>query len=101
MVRFGSTKKDKDMRTKEINFKGNIYRCRIVKSKDGEDLLIAPLELLDDLQPGISEDKNEGFVSKEAERIYDEIFFFTNEDMLRISDEDLTEELKQDNEDWF
>ena len=39
----------------------------------GEELLIGSTTLLDALQPGSFNDENEGFASKEAERIYDEV----------------------------
>lgn len=65
------------MRTKELEFDGKTYICRIVDSIDGEELLISSTELLDALQPGSFEDVNEGFASKEAEDLYDEVFYFT------------------------
>ena len=46
------------MRTQEIKFDGNTYVCRVVKSNEGEDLLIGSTQLLDTLQPGNFEDKN-------------------------------------------
>ena len=52
------------MRTKELEFDGKTYICRIVDSIDGEELLIGSTELLDALQPGSFEDVNEGFASK-------------------------------------
>lgn len=55
------------MKTKEIQFDGKKYICRIVESIDGEELLIGSTELLDVLQPGSFGDANEGFVNKEAE----------------------------------
>lgn len=63
------------MKTKELQFDGNIYICRIVKSNEGEELLIGSTALLDALHPGSFEDENEGFASKEAEQIYDEVSF--------------------------
>ena len=63
------------MRTQEIRFDGKTYVCRIVKSNEGEDLLIGATKLLDALHPGSFEDENEGFAGKEAERLYDGIFF--------------------------
>ena len=62
------------MKTNEIQFGGKSYVCRIVEANDGEELLIAPTTLLDALQPGSCNDENEGFASKEAESIYDEVF---------------------------
>lgn len=89
------------MRTQEIQFDGNTYVCRIVKSNEGEDLLIGSTKLLDTLHPGSFEDENEGFVGKEAERLYDEIFFFTDNKTLRLPDDELVAELKESNPEWF
>lgn len=89
------------MRTQEIKFDGNTYVCRIVKSNEGEDLLIGSTKLLDTLHPGSFEDENEGFAGKEAERLYDEIFFFTDNKTLRLPDDELVAELKESNPEWF
>lgn len=89
------------MRTQEIQFDGNTYVCRVVKSNEGEDLLIGSTKLLDTLHPGSFEDENEGFVGKEAERLYDEIFFFTDNKTLRLPDDELVAELKESNPEWF
>lgn len=89
------------MRTQEIKFDGNTYVCRVVKSNEGEDLLIGSTKLLDTLHPGSFEDENEGFVDKEAERLYDEIFFFTDNKTLRLPDDELVAELKESNPEWF
>ena len=89
------------MKTQELQFGGNTYMCRIVESNEGEDLLIGSTALLDALQPGSFNDENEGFVSKEAERIYDEVFFFTDMANLRLTDVELVAELKKDNPEWF
>lgn len=53
------------------------------------------------LQPGSFNDENEGFASKEAESIYDEVFFFTDERTLQLPENELVAELKKDNPDWF
>ncbi len=89
------------MRTQEIQFDGNTYVCRVVKSNEGEDLLIGSTKLLDTLHPGSFEDENEGFAGKEAERLYDEIFFFTDNKTLRLPDDELVAELKESNPEWF
>ena len=52
------------MRTKELEFDGKTYICRIVDSIDGEELLISSTELLDALQPGSFEDVNEGLPAR-------------------------------------
>ena len=57
------------MKTTKIQFNGRSYYSRIVESVDGEELLIGSTILLDALQPGSFNDENEGFASKEAERI--------------------------------
>ncbi|MCG4972539.1 hypothetical protein, partial [Bacteroides cellulosilyticus] len=77
------------------------YPCRVVESNEGEELLIGSITLLDALQPGSFNDANEGFASKEAERIYDEVFFFTDMANLRLTDVELVAELKKDNPEWF
>lgn len=89
------------MRTDELEFEGTTYICRVVESVDGEDLLIGSTELLDALQPGSFEDANEGFASKEAEDIYDEVFYFTEPENLLLPDEELISVLKESNPDWF
>lgn len=89
------------MKTNEIQFDGRTYRCRIVESIDREELIIAPTSLLDALHPGSYEDENEGFAGDEAERLYDEIFYFTDERTLRLPDNELVAELKESNPDWF
>ena len=73
------------MRTNEIQFGGKSYVCRVVEA----------------LQPGSFNDENEDFASKEAESIYDEVFFFTDERTLQLPENELVAELKKDNPDWF
>ena len=89
------------MKTQEVQFGGHTYPCRVVESNEGEELLIGSITLLDALQPGSFNDENEGFASKEAERIYDEVFFFTDMANLRLTDVELVAELKKDNPEWF
>ncbi len=89
------------MRTQEIQFGGDTYVCRIVKSNECEDLLIGSTKLLDILHPGSFEDENEGFADKEAEQLYDEIFFFTDSKTLRLPDNELVAEFKESNPEWF
>ena len=89
------------MKTQEIQFGGNTYLCRIVKSNEGEELLIGSTALLDALHPGSFEDENEGFASNEAERLYDEVFYFTDKKSLELPDNELIAELKENNPEWF
>ena len=51
------------MKKKEVEFAGRTYSCRVVKSNEGEELLIGSITLLDALQPGSFNDENEGFAS--------------------------------------
>lgn len=89
------------MRTQDIQFGGDTFVCRIVKSNEGEDLLIGSTKLLDTLHPGSFEDENEGFACKKAEQLYDEVFFFTDKKTLRLPDNELVAELKESNPEWF
>lgn len=85
-----------------MRFEGCIYECRVVKDKDGEDLLIGSIELNDALHPGEWGEEDDGFESKEAEEIYDDIFFFMDYwDLIHLSDEELKEEIKKHHPDWF
>lgn len=89
------------MITANIEFGGVEYPCRMVKDNQGEYLIIGSTALLDALHPGSFEDENEGFASKEASDIYDEIIFFTDERTLALPDKELVEELRRDNLEWF
>lgn len=89
------------MITTDIQFGGVEYTCRMVKDNQSDYLIIGSTALLDALQPGSFEDDNEGFVSEEASRIYDEIFFFTDEHTLSLPDKELVKELRRDNPEWF
>lgn len=89
------------MKTQEMQFGGNIYLCRVVKSNEGEELLIGSTALLDAIHPGSFEDEREGFASDEAERLYDEIFYFTDKGSLQLPDNELIAELKESNPEWF
>ena len=89
------------MITANSEFGGVEYPCRMVKDNQGEYLIIGSTALLDALHPGSFEDENEGFASKEASDIYDEIFFFTDAHTLALSDKELVEELRKDNPEWF
>lgn len=98
----GTSFKNSHFKVEEITFEGNVYECRVVRDKDGNDLLIGSYGLNDALHPGEWEDENEGFASKEASDIYDEIFYFMSESDLRyLSDDKLIEELKESNPEWF
>lgn len=89
------------MKTQEMQFNGNTYLCRVVESNEGEELLIGSTTLLDALHPGSFEDENEGFASNEAERLYDEVFYFTDKKSLNLPDNELIAELKESNPEWF
>lgn len=89
------------MKTQEMQFNGNTYLCRVVVSNEGEELLIGSTALLDALHPGSFEDENEGFASDEAERLYDEVFYFTDKESLELPDKELIATLKESNPEWF
>ncbi len=89
------------MITTEINYKGKDYTCRIVKDNEGEELIIAGTSLLDELMPYEITDECNGFADKEAEDVDEEIFFYTSDSDLKLSDEELIEILKDSNPEWF
>ena len=88
------------MKTKNIEFNGNIYVCRVIIVND-EELTIAPLRLLDALHPGAYSEENNGFASSDAVNIDEGIFYYTSDDVMQLSDGELVEELKEDNPDLF
>ncbi len=89
------------MITTTVSFGGVEYTCRVVKDNQGDDLIIGSLALLDALQPGSWDAPSEGFVCQEASDIYDEIFFFTDEKNLLLSEDKLIGVLRESNPDWF
>lgn len=89
------------MKTKNLEFDGKTYICRVVKSIDGEDLIIGSTRLLDALRPHLSDTENDGFACKEAARIDEEVFFYTDDNDLRLPDNELVEVLKESNPEWF
>lgn len=89
------------MTTTEINYKGTDYTCRIVANNEGESLIIGGLELLDALMPYPITDKCNGFADKEAERVDEEIFFYTSESDLKLPDNELVAILSESNPEWF
>lgn len=62
-----------------MQFDGIAYVCRMVKSNEGDELILGPTD-----QPGSFNDQNEGFVNDEARQLYDEVFYFTR--TLPVSD---------------
>ena len=89
------------MITTELTYKGEKHTCRIVKSNDGEDLIIAGTSLLDELMPYEITDECNGFADKEAEEVDEEIFYYTSDSDLRLPDKELIPILKESNPEWF
>lgn len=89
------------MITTEINYNGKDYTCRIVRSNEGEELIIAGTSLLDALMPYPATGGSDGFADKEAERVDEDIFFYTADSNLGLPDDELIKELKENNPEWF
>lgn len=89
------------MRTRELQFDGIAYVCRMVKSNEDDELIIGPTDLLDALQPGSFSDQNAGFVNDEARQFYDKVFYFTDTSSLRLPEDELIALLKESNPEWF
>lgn len=89
------------MKTMDLEFDGRAYVCRVVNSNEGDELVIAPTSLLDALHPHSFGDANDGFANEEAVRLDEEVFFYTNDANLSLSDDELVAELKVDNPEWF
>jgi len=78
----------------DYEFNQRTYHCRIVQDNEGASLVIGSTSFLHALQLGEFGDENDGFASKEAEEIYDEIFFYTDDADLLLDDRQLVERLK-------
>lgn len=89
------------MITTEITYKGENHTCRIVKSNDGEELIVAGISLLDELIPYEITDECSGFADKEAEEVDEEIFYYTSDCDLKLPDKELIAILKESNPEWF
>ena len=89
------------MITTEITYNGVSYTCRIVRSNDGEELIIAGTSLLDELMPYEMTDECDGFADKEAKELDEEIFYYTPDCDLRLPDKELIAILKESNPEWF
>lgn len=85
----------------EITYKGENYNCRIVKSNEGEELIIAGTSLLDALMSYEITVKCNGFADKEAEKVDEEIFYYTSDSDLKLPDKELIAILKESNPEWF
>lgn len=89
------------MITTEVNYKGKTYTCRVVKSNEDEELIIAGTSLLAILMPYSIAEESDVFADNEAETVDEEIFFYTADQNLKLSDYKLVETLKEDNPEWF
>jgi len=88
------------MVTTVINYNGKDYICRVVKSNEGESLIIGNLTLLNVLMPYRNED-DYNFADMEAEQVDEEIFFYTSDSDLTLPDNELVAILKESNPEWF
>lgn len=86
---------------KYIIYQGEEYKCRVLIDNDGEELIIGSTELLDILSPFPMTDNNSGFADKEAEEVYDQIFYFVDKSDLALPDEELKAIVAEANPDWF
>lgn len=84
----------------ECEYEDEVYRCRVVKDKDENELIIGTTKLLDAIQPR-DLNFNDGFVDKEAEELYNKIFYFVNVDEINLEDHALIKILKEENPEWF
>lgn len=83
-----------------ITFNGEEYPCRVIHELGGQEIKIATISLYDALHPYEWGGENDGFASKEAESIYDEIFYFVDKSEIKLPFEELKEILQEANPDW-
>lgn len=80
----------------KITFNGVDYPARKLHA-DREEIVISTLACCDALHPGLWGYENEGFASKEAEELYDSIFFFVSEDEINLPFGELKNVLRESN----
>lgn len=85
------------MKTKDYNFNGNTYICRIVQANNGDELVIAPTSLLEAIQSECISGENKNQASKEVENICNEVFMFIDAETFALPEEQLIKELKKEN----
>ena len=89
------------MITTEINYKGKGIHLPYREKQRGRELIIARTSLPDVLMPYPATDGSDGYADKEAEKVDEDIFFYTADSNLGLPDDALIEELKEDNPEWF
>lgn len=89
------------MKTMDYHFNGNTYVCRIVQASNGDELVIAPINLLEALQSECISVKNNSEESKEAQNICNDVFMFIDAEILALPEEQFIKELKKDNQESF
>ena len=80
-----------------ITFNGEEYPCRVIHALGGHEIKISTFSLYDALHPYEWGGENDGFASKEAESIYDKIFFFVDDNELSLPFDKLKEILDEAN----
>lgn len=83
------------MKIIELQYHSEIYKCRVIPSIDGEELIIASVKLMDKIIPGAT------FTDKEAELLDEKIFYYVTDKELKLSDEELIEVVREANPDFF
>ena len=72
----------------QITFNGAEYPIRTLPACEfneaGEEIIISTLKLYDALHPYEWGAENDGFASKEAEVIYDDIYYFVDDDEINL-----------------
>lgn len=84
-----------EMKIIELQYHGETYKCRVIPSIDGEELIIASVKLMDKIIPGAT------FTDKEAELLDEKIFYYVTDKELKLSDEELIEVVREANPDFF
>lgn len=73
---------------KQIAFNGAEYPIRTLPAykfnEAGEEIIISTLKLYDALHPNEWGTENDGFASREAEVIYDDIYYFVDDDEINL-----------------
>lgn len=102
----GVNYKDREGRTwcNVTLYNGESYKARVVKDKDGRELLIGNDEILNTIHPGEWGGKFNGYdpsAPDKAEFVDGMFFFFTDDTTFNYSDADLRKDMAEENPEWF
>lgn len=90
------------MKFTELEYKGEKYQCRVLADSEGNELIIAPTTLLDEVYPYNEQEGESFYPDDEAENVDNQVFYYETPKVLSsFNDTELLNELIESNPDFF